>query len=727
MTEQRYLRIISKWWWLVVAAALFAGLVAYQYTQRQPNLYQARARLIIGPAIDNPSPDYNALRASGQMIQTYAELPKTGSFLQSVINDLGLNLTIDQLSDMISVETNTETQIMTIRVQHPSGQRAIDIANAVVDRLVGLSPSGTESEQSLLSGRIRIQIANLERTIGETEARIEQLETDLEDYQERIQASTITSFREIAAGEETLDKFLLQFQEAVDVQGRRIVSEHILAHLISTSNGRISALEDWLRGTNNLGMRQLILSQVALERAHLSDIQSANAEIKRSIDGQPLELYIDNLRSRIATYESELQNTLGLDAKRLIDDQIVQERGRLAEALQIETDRQQLILEKITAERGRVSALQGLDVEILSQTQAQIELERGRLSDQQRTLSTLYQPLQQSAANQAQVIEQAESFTRVPDQSQLYILLAGIAGLMLSLVIVFVYEYWEDKVETSEELAAATSGPVLGKVAAEPLSFKREPPAIVTRRQPESLAAKDYRMLGAKLLFSLNSPALRTILIGSPDADQEAAKAAANLAAVLAMAGKRVILLDANLDHPEAGELFELQENQEADDSPAEGSNKRALLPVESLPGLSLYRNGSNPGETFQLLASSYFSETVDQFKDQADLVLVVSPPLKRAESLILASKLDGVILVVPANRIRRSALNELSSALQASGANYLGAVFKYFPPLYTRLFELFQIRSRKPEAPAGEDLQAQDPYSLPQGSPSDVPSSLEL
>lgn len=731
MTEQRYLRIIRKWWWLVALAALFAGLVAYRYTRLQPTVFQASAKLIIGPGIDNSNPDHNTLRASGQLIQTYAELPKTGPFLQSIINDLNLDLSPDQLAEKISVETNTETQIMTIRVQDRSGPRAVNIANAVVDRLVRISPSGSGNEKSELNAQIRVQIANLERTIEVTEARIEQLERDLQIYQEKLQATDGVSIGEVDGAEERLDQLMLQFQEAEDSRSRSVVSGQILTQLIASSSARITALEVELQGTQNLGMRQLILNQIAQERGHLSRLQSASAEVRRRIDGMPLEDYIDNIRARITALEVQLENSPGIDSKRLIDDQITQERARLNEALQIDNARQQLVLEQLASERSRLSAIQGLDVEIQSQTQEQIDLERSRLADQQRTLSALYQPLQEAMANQAQVIEPAVSASPAPTQQGLYVLLAAIAELILCLVIIFAFEYWLDRVETPEDLAAATESPVLGKVSADPIRFSHKESIPISTLQPSSTAAQEYRLLGAKLLISLQDSPLRSILIGSPHSGQEANVAAANLAEVLNMAGKRVVLLDARTGSLESMLPIDLQDNHQDDrfeeQVPSGNGVKPALIAGEEAPKATRAMRARYSEDAFKLLASAQLGEVLTTLRDQADFILIVSPSLKQPESLFLATKADGVILVVSANRISRGALKEVSANLKAAGANVLGVVFKYSQPFTLRFLRWIFTKARTSVQSAVEqEARAQDASSLTQSSTSDVRTQVE-
>src|SRR5690606_5218689 len=103
------------------------------------------------------------------------------------------------------------------------------------------------------------------------------------------------------------------------------------------------------------------------------------------------------------------------------------------------------------------------------------------------------------------------------------------------------------------------------------------------------------------------------------------------------------------------------------------------------------------------LVSPEGLARTLAGFESQADFVLVASPSPDRVESLVLASQVGAVLLVVPANRIRRAALEGLAGNLRSAGANLLGYLLRYNPPLYTRLFELAAARARKGPALARE------------------------
>ena len=81
MDLSKILNALYRYLWLLVLAALIAGLTTFFQLTNQPVSYRAETDLLIGPGLDNPSPDLNALKIGGQLSQTYAEVVDSPSFL----------------------------------------------------------------------------------------------------------------------------------------------------------------------------------------------------------------------------------------------------------------------------------------------------------------------------------------------------------------------------------------------------------------------------------------------------------------------------------------------------------------------------------------------------------------------------------------------------------------------------------------------------------------------
>lgn len=178
--EHRYLNIIRRWLWLIILSAVVAGSLTYWVIQQQPLSYSARARLLVGPGIDSPDPDLDAFRAGAQLMQTYAELPTTGPFLQTLIDELDLDIGVEELRERISISANQETQVLSVMAQDNDPAQAVAITNAIAETLVLISPSGSSNPATQLESQIRTQAQRLEQHIVATEGIIAELEEEFQ-------------------------------------------------------------------------------------------------------------------------------------------------------------------------------------------------------------------------------------------------------------------------------------------------------------------------------------------------------------------------------------------------------------------------------------------------------------------------------------------------------------------------------------------------------------------
>jgi ElaB/YqjD/DUF883 family membrane-anchored ribosome-binding protein len=130
----------------------------------------------------------------------------------------------------------------------------------------------------------------------------------------------------------------------------------------------------------------------------------------------------------------------------------------------------------------------------------QLSAERGRLSDALAALTQLYDSLKLAPTNQVKIVEPAVSSEVVLAQPRLTVLIAAGAGLVLALLVAFTFEFFNDSINSSDELAKVTGLPILGTISKiKPLEHAGSN-RLAVFDQPESRTAENYRMLGTKLL-----------------------------------------------------------------------------------------------------------------------------------------------------------------------------------------------------------------------------------
>ena len=198
---------------------------------------------------------------------------------------------------------------------------------------------------------------------------------------------------------------------------------------------------------------------------------------------------------------------------------------------------------------------------------------------------------------------------------------------------------------------------------------------LVTLADPRSPAAEAYRTLRTNVIFSGLDKPLSTLLVTSPAAEEGKSTTLANLAVTMAQGGRTTILVDCDLRRPCLHELFGVPAAPGLSDAILNKVEAPALLPTE-VEGLSLLPAGQLPSSPADLLGSRRMESLVTNLKSRADFVLFDAPPvIAVTDAALLASLLDGVLLVVSAGQTRRDDAQQAKALLQKINVRIVGTV----------------------------------------------------
>lgn len=200
---------------------------------------------------------------------------------------------------------------------------------------------------------------------------------------------------------------------------------------------------------------------------------------------------------------------------------------------------------------------------------------------------------------------------------------------------------------------------------------------LITLTDPRSAAAEAYRSLYVNLSFSSQDKPLHTLLITSAVAGEGKSTTLANLAVVAAQMGHRVIVVDCDLRQPQQHELLGIRNDSGVSTvTSGKDSSTAALQGVADLPGLQVLTSGPLPVSPTQVLASKPLEELLASLVQQADLILLDAPPVVAvSDAAVLASKVDGVVLVLNAGHTKRDLARRAKETLEKAHANIVGAV----------------------------------------------------
>ena len=353
-------------------------------------------------------------------------------------------------------------------------------------------------------------------------------------------------------------------------------------------------------------------------------------------------------------------------------------QGSQAEIQQSIVADQQATQDQISTTQAKVDTLSALPSRT-SAEDANLATLEGTLVTLRSTYATLLSASSSNASNLLSIIEPAVApIAPVSPRPLLNAFLAAILGLLVSLGVAFGADFLDDSVKDADAVLDVASLSTLGTIA-RMRGDKGQSPfyRLATLLYPRSGVAEAYRTLRTNVEFAAVDNPATTLLVTSSVPGEGKTVTAANLAVVFAQAGRRVLLVDADLRKPGIHVIFDLPNAHglttllRSDEVSID-----AVVQTTEQANLRVLTTGPLPPNPAELMGSQRMRTVLDRLKIGEDLVIFDSPPLQAVtDSAILSSFLDGTLFVIDARQSRGRAVRLAREALAKAGANVLGAV----------------------------------------------------
>ena len=279
----------------------------------------------------------------------------------------------------------------------------------------------------------------------------------------------------------------------------------------------------------------------------------------------------------------------------------------------------------------------------------------------------------------ASVVQQsAVPATPVSPSIPWWVAIGALVGALVGLVGSAARQLTDRLVRSTEDLAEATSAPMLAAVGYDRNTAKKP---LVTDLDPRAPRFEATRILRTNLQF-LDVDSDHTVLtVTSCSAGEGKSTTAANLAIALAHGGDRVVLVDADLRRPRLAELFELGGRDGLTTTLVGAVDAEQAVQPTRVPGLDVLTTGRIPPNPTELLQTQAMSNLISSLQRQYDVVVLDAPPLLPvADAAVLASMSDGAIVLVRHGRTTREQVRAAAGRLEAVGANLWGTVLTMVP-----------------------------------------------
>ncbi len=332
---------------------------------------------------------------------------------------------------------------------------------------------------------------------------------------------------------------------------------------------------------------------------------------------------------------------------------------------------------------GRLANYQGLDIDMQAAT-ADYQL----LLDNYNRLFSQYQAamLNLNANTESFITLMGDTVVEGPVRAGPNPMQVIIAAILLSLFlgvgIAVGLEVVDNTVKTTHDAQQLIGLPVTGVIPRLESGDRNLLPKI-THVEPASPHAESYRFVGEDLLLTLEEhPEIRSIMVATVRPGQGGTSTIANLAITLAQGGKRVILVDGDMRRPSLHKVFNISNDVGLSSVLSNGLQIAEVLRPTEVDNLVLVPAGPVPKNPWQLLRSEKMQEVVEALEQSCDIVLFDTPSAAVfADASVMASLVDGVVVVVRANHIPRGSELQVKHLLNKAKVKLLGVVLNDAAP----------------------------------------------
>lgn len=253
---------------------------------------------------------------------------------------------------------------------------------------------------------------------------------------------------------------------------------------------------------------------------------------------------------------------------------------------------------------------------------------------------------------------------------------AILLGIVISLVILILRYVLKNTIASVDEITkyANSSVGILGSV---PI-YSREIPVsqLVINKDPKSIISESFRSIRTNLQFISNIEGKKVMAITSTISGEGKTFCTLNLGGIIAMSGKKVIILDLDMRKPKIHVGFGVKNNHGLSTILIDKDDAKSCIHHSELENLDFITSGPIPPNPSELIISGKLDLLVEELKKDYDLVILDNPPIGLvSDAMEMLKKVDYPIYIFKSEYSRKNFINNLNKLVVENGIKNLSVI----------------------------------------------------
>ena len=256
------------------------------------------------------------------------------------------------------------------------------------------------------------------------------------------------------------------------------------------------------------------------------------------------------------------------------------------------------------------------------------------------------------------------------------VVMAAGLSIFLGVGLIILFVFLDRTIKTTEDAQQAASAPVLGFVPMLPASGDNKGRDLYVHEHPKSLIAESCRSLRTNILFSAAEHELKTLLVSSANQREGKTTCVIYLGTTMAQSGQKVLLIDTDMRRPRLHESTSVSRKTGLSNLMLGDHSYDDVIRPTAIPNLFVLPCGPLPPNPAELLMTKRFQTILSDLAERFDRIILDSPPVQAVTDAVVLSKLvDGVILVVRADKTLREDIKRSARSIRDVGGSIAGVI----------------------------------------------------